>query len=334
MEPGFLTLLDPEPAPYAPVRNGRSSGRRTALAKWLTEPENPLTARVMANRVWHYHFGQGIVRTPSDFGLMGERPTHPDLLDWLAGEFVRSGWSLKHLHRLIMNSATYRQASHFREAASEADPLNQLLWRFPPGRLEGEVIRDSMLAVSGRLNRRVGGPSVYPALPRGAANPRGGWDVPEQTHAQDRRSVYVFVRRNSRYPMLESFDMPDTHESCARRVATTTAPQALALLNSEHTLGWAQGMAGRVLAEAGDDRGRQVQSAFRLAFSRVPDPWEKDTVLTFFETQRELVADRAADGKPLLLPDSDSHRVSAVDAATLVDLCHMLLNSNEFVYRN
>ncbi len=334
VEPGFLTLLDPQPASYAPALDGRSSGRRTALARWLTDPANPLTARVMANRIWHYHFGQGIVRTPSDFGLMGERPSHPELLDWLAGEFVRGGWSLKHMHRLIMNSDTYQQGSAFREGASQADPLNRLLWRFPPQRLEGEVIRDSMLSVSGRLNFQVGGPSAYPALPPGAAPPRGGWDVPEDAHAQDRRSVYVFVRRNSRYPMLESFDMPDTHESCARRSTTTTAPQALALLNSEHTLGWAQGMAGRVLAEAGDDRRRQVESAFRIAYARVPDGWEKDTVLTFFDSQREIIAERVAAGEALLLPDFDSHSMSDEDAAALVDLCHMLLNSNEFVYRN
>ena len=334
VEPGFLTLLDPRPARYVPALDGRSSGRRTALAKWLTDPGNPLTARVMVNRIWHYHFGQGIVRTPSDFGLMGEPPTHPELLDWLAGEFVRSGWSLKRIHRLVMNSETYRQSSAFREDASSADPLNRLLWRFPPQRLEGEVIRDSMLAVSGRLNFQVGGPSAYPALPSGAPPPRGGWDVPEDRHAQDRRSVYVFVRRNSRYPMLESFDMPDTHESCARRSTTTTAPQALALLNSEHTLGWAKGLAEKILEEAGDDTDRQVEAGFRLAYSRPPDGWEKDTVLTFLETQREIIAERVAAGETLLLPGSVPESMSKEEAAAVVDFCHMLLNSNEFVYRN
>ncbi len=334
VEPGFLTLLAPGPASYAPARDGRSSGRRTALARWLTDPENPLPARVMANRLWHYHFGEGIVRTPSDLGLMGERPTHPELLDWLAAEFVRGGWSLKHMHRLMMTSATYRRDSDHREEAAERDPFNKLLWRFPPQRLEGEVIRDSMLAVAGRLNTEVGGPSAYPALPHGAAAPRGGWDVPEARHAQDRRSVYVFVRRNSRYPMLESFDMPDTHESCSRRSTTTTAPQALALLNSEHTLGWAQGMAGRVLERAGADRGRQVEAGFRLAYARTPDSWEKDTVLTFLDTQREIVAERAAAGQGLLLPDFYPELMSEVEAAAVVDFCHMLLNSNEFVYRN
>ncbi len=334
VQPGFLTLLDAGPAAYTPALDGRSSGRRTALARWLTDPENPLPARVMVNRLWHYHFGQGIVRTPSDFGLMGERPTHPALLDWLAREFVRSDWSLKHMHRLIMTSETYRQASSLREDAAEADPFNKLLWRFPPQRLEGEVIRDSMLAVSGRMNNEMGGPSAFPALPDGAAPPRGGWDVPEGRHEQDRRSVYVFVRRNSRYPMLESFDMPDTHESCARRSTTTTAPQALALLNSEHTLAWARGLAGKVLDEAGEDRSRQIEAGFQLAYSRPPDAWEKDTLLTFLDTQRNIIAERAGAGEPLALPESFPEGMTAEEAAAVVDFCHMLLNSNEFVYRN
>ena len=333
VEPGFLTLLEPGPARYAPTADGRSSGRRTVLARWLTSPENPLTARVMVNRLWHHHFGQGIVRTPSDFGLMGERPTHPELLDWLAGEFRRSGWSLKHMHRLMMTSAAYQQLSAYQEEAAQRDPFNKLLWRFPPQRLEGEVIRDSMLAVSGRLNMAVGGPSVYPALPAGAPAPRGGWDVPESRHEQDRRSVYVFVRRNSRYPMLESLDMPDTHESCARRSATTTPQQALSLLNSEHTLGWAAGLARRVLDSAGTDRDRQIREAFRWAYSRQPDGWEKDTVLTFFESQREIIAERAAAGESILVPDRYPSGMDPHEAAAVVDFCHMLLNSNEFVYR-
>ena len=334
VQPGFLTLLETGPAAYTPALGGRSSGRRTALAKWLTDPENPLPARVMVNRLWHYHFGQGIVRTPSDFGLMGERPTHPGLLDWLAGEFTRNDWSLKHMHRLIMTSETYRQASSLRHEAAEADPFNKLLWRFPPQRLEGEVIRDSMLAVSGRLNNQMSGPSAYPSLPEGAAPPRGGWEVPERRHEQDRRSVYVFVRRNSRYPMLESFDMPDTHESCARRSTTTTAPQALALLNSEHTLAWAQGLAGRILDEAGEDRSRQIEAGFQLAYSRSPDSWEKDTLLTFLDTQRTIIAERAEAGDPLAVPESAPEGMTAEEAAAVVDFSHMLLNSNEFVYRN
>ncbi len=334
VQPGFLSILDAAPARYQPPANGKTSGRRTALAMWLTDPDNPLTGRVMANRLWHYHFGQGIVRTPSDFGLMGERPTHPELLDYLAKEFVGNGWSLKRMHRLIMNSETYKQASAHVEAAAQADPFNKLLWRFPPQRLEGEVIRDSMLAVAGKLNTQMGGPSIFPTLPAGAAEPRGGWDTSESAADQNRRSIYIFVRRNARYPMLESFDMPDTHEACARRNTTTSAPQALALLNSLHTVEWAKGFAGRVVERAGADAAKQVDEAYRLAYSRRPDAWEKDTALTFFDRQSQIIAERAAAGKTVSAPERLPSGMSREQGAALVDFCHALLNSNEFVYRN
>src|SRR5581483_10850887 len=195
VQPGFLSILDPEPAKIVPPANLNSTGRRTALAKWLTDPGNPLPARVMVNRIWHYHFGQGIVGTPSDFGVMGERPSHPELLDWLTQEFVRSGWSMKHMHRLIMLSATYQQSAAFRKDTAAIDPANRLLWAFPRQRLEGEEIRDSGLLVSGLLNPKVGGPSVFPDLPAGMAAPRGGWKF-SKGDDQFRRSIYVFVRRN------------------------------------------------------------------------------------------------------------------------------------------
>ena len=334
VQPGFPTILAPDPAEYSPVLDGQSSGRRSALAHWLTDPQNPLTTRVIVNRIWHYHFGSGIVGTPSDFGMMGARPTHPQLLDWLASEFVNQGWSLKKMHRLMMTSETYKQSTAHRADAAEVDPENEWLWRYPTQRHSGEVIRDSMLAVSGRLNLQTHGPSVYPELPLGAAKPRGGWLTEEQPGAQDRRSVYVFVRRNARYPMLESFDMPDTHESCAQRNTTTTAPQALELLNNGHALAWAQGLAGRVLEEAGADRQKQIEAGFQLAYSRSPDSWEKDTVLTFFDTQRQVVAERVVAGEPLLEPDMFPESMSREEVAVVVDFCHMLLNSNEFVYQN
>jgi hypothetical protein len=298
------------------------------LAKWLTDAANPLSARVMVNRIWHYHFGKGIVGTPSDFGVMGERPSHPELLDWLAAEFVRGGWSLKHMHRLIMTSAVYQQSADFRKDAAEADPGNRLLWAFPRHRLESEVIRDSSLMVSGLLNLKVGGPSVYPELPAGMPAPRGGWKVssPEE---RNRRSVYIFIRRNSRYPMMEQFDMPDTHESCPRRDVTTTAPQALAMLNDGVVLQWAQAFAGRALA-AKDP----VDQAFRLAYSRPPDAWEKDTVATFFYKQKSVIADRLAKGEKLALPAAVPEGLDPAYAAAFVDFCQMLMNSNEFVYQN
>ena len=334
VQPGFPSILDAAPARYSPPANGKTSGRRTALALWLTDPDNPLTGRVMVNRLWHYHFGQGIVRTPSDFGLMGERPTHPELLDYLTKEFVGNGWSLKRMHRLIMNSEAYRQASAHVAAAAQADPFNKLLWRFPPQRLEGEAVRDSMLAVAGKLNTQMGGPSIFPTLPAGAAEPRGGWHTSPSEAEQNRRSIYIFVRRNARYPMLESFDMPDTHEACARRNTTTSAPQALALLNSRHTVAWARGFAGRVVARAGADRARQVEEAYRLAYSRPPDAWERDTALTFFDKQSRIIAERAAAGETIAAPERLPAGMSREHGAALTDFCHALLNSNEFVYRN
>lgn len=334
VEPGFLSILDPAPAVYSKPEGMESTGRRTALAHWLASPDNPLTARVMVNRLWHYHFGQGIVGTPSDFGRMGDTPTHPELLDWLAAEFVDRGWSLKAMHRLIMNSAAYQQSTAHREAAAKADPSNKLLWRFRPQRLDGEVIRDSMLEVAGLLNPEVGGPSAHPPLPLGMPVPYGGWDVDERLSDQHRRSIYIFVKRNARYPMMEAFDMPDTHESCSRRNVTTTAPQALSLLNDTQTIEWAQGFAGRVVEAAGSDAAKQVTQAYLMAYSRPPDAGEQDAALTFFSTQGRLIAERAAEGGKLALPAAMSGELDEAHAAALVDFCHALLNSNEFVYSN
>ncbi len=333
VQPGFLSIIDSTEPNIAPPKGVSSTGRRTALANWIASPQNPLTARVMVNRLWHYHFGEGIAPSPSDFGVMGGKPSHPELLDWLASEFVSSGWDIKKMHKLMVTSNTYRQSSAFNEVAGAADPHNKLLWRFPRERLEGEVIRDSALAVSGLLNEKMGGPSVFPELPEGAGKPRGGWKVSEAGE-RDRRSVYVFVRRNARYPMLEAFDMPDTHEACGRRNQTITAPQAMALLNGKVTLEWSQAFAGRVLKEAGTDQNAQIDGAFRLAFGRHPDGFEKDTVLTFFAKQKNLIAERSSSGQKLAMPSTMPEGYDKAQAATLVDFCQMLLNSNEFVYRN
>ena len=333
VQPGFLSILDSRPARIIPPSAAESTGRRTALANWLASPKNPLTARVMVNRIWHYHFGRGVLATPSDFGRMGDRPTHPRLLDWLADEFIRSGWSVKQMHRLIMASNTYQQASADREEAAKIDPGNRLWWQFPRQRLQGEVIRDSALFVAGLLSTKVGGRSVLPELPPGMVI-RGGWKVSKDPAERNRRSIYIFVRRNARYPMLEVFDMPDTHESCGRRHITTTAPQALTLLNSKLTLGWAQAFAGRVLGRAGPSLEAQIEEAYRLAYLRRPDAAEKRTALTFFQRHRALVAERASADEKLALPTSLPDAVDPVHAAVLVDFCHMLINSNEFVYRN
>ncbi|MGH9661348.1 MAG: DUF1549 and DUF1553 domain-containing protein, partial [Bryobacteraceae bacterium] len=315
VRPGFLSILDPSDARATPL--AASSGRRSALAAWLADPSNPLPARVMVNRIWHYHFGRGIAGSPSDFGVMGERPTHRELLDWLAATFVEDGWSMKKMHRRIMLSRTYQQSSGNRPEAAQADPENKLLWRFTPRRLEGETIRDSMLQASGRLNLKMGGPGVFPPIPASIA-PRGGWKRDEDPAEADRRSVYVFVRRNTRYPMFEAFDMPDTHESCARRNTTLTAPQALELLNNDVVFEWARSLAGRVSNDSGLDATGRIDRAWRLALSRTPTEAERTDATAFLDRQTGILAERMT-------------REEAEKAA-LVDLCHMLLNSNEFVY--
>ncbi|MDQ3011410.1 MAG: DUF1549 and DUF1553 domain-containing protein [Acidobacteriota bacterium] len=336
VQPGFLTILEKQPAQavkLAPSNNPNTTGRRTALTVWLTRQDNPLTSRVMANRIWHYHFGRGIASTPSDFGLMGERPTNPALLDWLAATFVEQGWSIKKLHRLIMLSSSYQQSSAFNEEAAKVDPDNKLLWRFGRQRLTGEEIRDSVLAVSGQLNRQMFGSPVFPEIPEGLEI-RGGWKKNESDEAKNRRSIYVFVRRNSRYPMFAAFDMPDTHESCARRSVTTTAPQALSLLNDKVILRAATAFAGRVLKECEADANAQIAAAYSLAFSRKPDAAEKQIALEFLQKQATIIKARIDQKQAVAqVPDLPAS-IDPSHAAAFVDLCHALLNSNEFVYIN
>ena len=333
VQPGFLTLLAPGPAKIIAPEGLQSSGRRSALANWLVDPANPLTARVMVNRIWHSYFSRGLVETPSNLGIIGADPSHPQLLDWLANEFIRNGWSIKDMHRLIMNSNTYQQASLYRGEAARIDSENQLMWRFPRQRLEGEIIRDAALAVSGLLNPKIGGPSVFPRLPPGIVI-RGGWTVAENPAERNRRSIYVFVRRNTRYPLFQVFDMPDTHESCPRRDTTTNPLQALTMLNSEMVLEWAQAFAGRVLFSAGREAEAQIETAYRLAYSRPPTTPEMKTALRFLKLQRTIIAERASEGQDLILPLMNPYHHDPIDRAALVDFCHMIINSNEFVYRN
>ncbi len=330
VDPGFLSILDPSPAKIVPPAGVNSTGRRAALAGWLADPSNPLTTRVMANRIWHYHFGRGLVGTPSDFGVMGERPSHKELLDYLTGKFVEGGWSVKNMHRTIMLSNTYRQSSAFNETASKTDPQNKLLWRYERRRLEGESIRDAMLQAAGVLNAKMGGPGVFPPLPPGV-NTRGGWKTNEEPAETTRRSVYTFVRRNTRYPMFEAFDMPDTHESCARRNITVTAPQSLELLNNELVFDWARHFASRVLNDGGLTPDAQVERAYRLAYSRTPSAEERERAREFMERQIPIIAER---GDKLPALDNLPAGADPIWAAALVDLCHMLLNSNEFLYVN
>jgi len=337
VEPGFLSILDPAPAKIAPPEGVKSTGRRSALAKWLADPSNPLTTRVMANRIWYYHFGHGIVDSPSDFGIMGERPSNPQLLDYLTATFVENGWSIKKMHRLIMLSSAYQQSSAYQPEAAKVDPNNKLLWRFDRRRLEGEAIRDSMLYVSGELNLKMGGPGVFPPLPPGVSMPGSrylNWETEKDPAEANRRSVYVFVKRNLRYPMFETFDFPDTHESCPRRYATVTPTQPLALMNDELVMSWSQALAGRVLNDSGLSPAQQVDRAFRLVFSRSPKEEERQAVLEFLDKQAGEIAKQLANNEKVPMPDAIPQGMDPARAAAFVDFCQALLNSNEFIYIN
>ncbi len=320
VQPGILTIFERWPAKIAPSKTGLP-GRRTALADWLTDPGNPLTARVMVNRIWHYHFGAGIVGAPSDFGEMRDRESNRELLDWLSATFVEQGWSAKKMHKLIMLSNSYRQSSAFNPEAAKIDPDNKLQWRYRRQRLTGEEIRDAVLAVSGQLNLQMGGPSVFPEIPK-EMEVRGGWKRNENEDARNRRSIYVFVRRNTRYPMFQAFDMPDTHESCSRRSVTTTAPQALNLLNDQVILRAAQSFAGRVMKDCGSDSNKQITAAYRLAYSREPDMEERRIAAEFLHRQSAMIKSK------------QTVEIDRSSIAALVDFCHVLFNSNEFVYVN
>jgi hypothetical protein len=296
----------------------------------------------MVNRIWHYHFGRGIVATPGDFGKMGARPTHPELLDYLANYFVDNGWSIKKVHRLILLSNAYQEASDYDAKIAEADPDNKLLWRYPRHRMEAEAIRDSMLATSGLLNPQAGGPGIYPPVPPGliselsATAVAGGWRTEKDPAQSDRRSVYIFVRRNLPYPLLQEFDTANTFESCDYRKNTVTAPQSLDLLNNELVLDWARALAGRVFNDSGLTPAAQVDRAFRLAYGRGASADEQKIAEDFLAKQMPIMAERLAGGdktKPPL-PTNMAAEVDPARAAAFVDLCHMLLDSNEFLYIN
>jgi hypothetical protein len=258
---------------------------RTALARWITAPDNPLTARVIVNRVWQYHFGRGLVATANDFGVNGARPGHPELLDYLANDFVAGGWRLKRLHRLIVLSTTYRQAPAKKQAA---DPENVLLCGFPRRRLTAEEVRDAMLSASGVLNTKAGGPSVVlpvePDQVRLLYDP-AQWIATPDEKEHDRRSVYLFAKRNLRLPFTEAFDQPDAQTSCSRREQSTHALQALELLNGSTSNRLAAAFAQRLEESAGSDRDRIIDLAFLLAAGRKPTERERELSRKFLETQ-------------------------------------------------
>jgi hypothetical protein len=304
-----------------------SSRRRATLAGWLTSQENPLTARVVVNRVWAWHFGAGLVRTPSDFGAQGEEPTHPELLDWLVRDFLEHGWDLKRLHRRILTSSTYMMTSVAGGPGLRTDPENRLLWHFPRHRLEGELIRDAMLACCDRANLRMYGPSVVPPLSKqeltGLFDAEGKWPITKDVREHDRRSVYLRVRRTFAYPLFATFDPPEVMTSCPRRMQTVVPAQALTLLNSPLARELAAAFASRLVGESGEEPQALVERAWTLAFARPVSPAERVRSLAFLQ---ERTAALAGSADKTTVPSSQARQQA------LAELCLALFNANEFIY--
>jgi hypothetical protein len=301
--PGFLQVLMRAPDrenhwQAEPPKGSRTSFRRTALANWITDTDRgagSLLARVIVNRLWQHHFGRGPVATPNDFGRQGGRPTHPELLDWLANELIQQGWSLKSLHKAIMTSAAYTQGSEYDEPSATADPDNTWLWRQSPRRVDGEVVRDAMLAVSGVLDERMFGPGTL-------------------DEAQRRRSIYFTIKRSKLIPMMSMFDAPDGLQSLGQRQTTTVAPQALLLLNNPQVRAWSREFARRLVARAGAARAEVVRAGYWTALGRPPSEDELADTLRFLETQIRSYSE--ADGLE----------------RAVADFCQTLMGLNEFVY--
>jgi hypothetical protein len=314
VEPGLPAVLVSKQPAFLPP-DSHTSRRRLSLAGWIASPDNPLTARVIVNRVWQWHFGEGLVRSASDFGKAGDRPSHPELLDWLADWFVREGWSMHRLHRLILGSNTYRMSKRWRPDCGREDPDNRLLWRFPYRRLDAEAIRDSMLAISGRLNTKMYGLWTYPEVPKdalaGSSDPDKIWKAFDEREAS-RRTIYAHVKRSFLVPLLEVLDLCDTTRSSDRRLVTTVAPQALSLFNGSFANRQARHLAERLVKDVGSDPAKQIERAYRLALCRPPTATESSAMLRFLRQQAS-----ATEGG---------------SRQALVQMCRVLLNLNELVY--
>lgn len=323
VEPAYPEVLGfAAPAIPSPAKGARSSGRRTVLANWIASPENPATSRVMVNRIWQGHFGRGIVASSSDFGKFGTGPSHPELLDWLASEFIDRGWRIKSLHKLIMMSSTFQQSAKATPEVLRIDPGNMLFGRFSMRRSTAEEVRDSVLAVSGQLKLAVGGPSVYPKISdevlHGQSVPGQNWNIdkgggydPKNPTAGNRRSIYAHVKRSLQVPVLIQHDQADADNSCPVRFTTTVPTQALGMLNGEFTNTAATAMASRLLNEA-DDLTKCVQQAIRLTTGRMPSDSEVQKDLAFVAELKQ--------------------KSKLTDNAAFVQYCLLLLNANEFVY--
>lgn len=340
VQPGIPALWGGDKIDIKPTAN--SSGRRTALAGWLASPNNPLTARVYVNRVWSQYFDKGIVGTLADFGRAGEKPTNPELLDYLASSFVKNGWSVKQLQREILLSSVYRQSSAPRDDVAKLDPKNELLAVYPRKRLEAEEIRDALLYASGQLTDVVGGPSVFPPIAKVLENGRADfdgnrqWTVSTDKADWNRRSIYIFSRRSLPYPLLQNFDPANPSQAHHKRDVTTTPLQALTLFNSDIVVNWSQALAGRIINEAGKDEAAQFSRLYQILFSREPSKTETAALKAFLAKEEGLVQKKVAAGKfeaavPIGLKDPSV--INPVRGAAFVDLVHTVANSNDFAYR-
>ena len=320
-----------------------TSGRRLAFAKWLTSGANPLVARVLVNRVWLHHFGRGLVGTPSDFGTMGERPTHPELLDWLASDFMENGWRLKRLHKLIMTSTAYRQSSLRHAVRDERDRENMLYWRKPVQRLDAEALRDSVLAVSGALKERMFGPpvpvrpDVHGQIVVGVDKTEGDNKMPVDVPLNGeefRRSVYIQVRRSRPLAMLHAFDAPVMEVNCEKRQSSTVATQSLMLMNSQFIVDQATRFARRLEKEAGTNRVEQIRRAWQLVFNRSPSATELADALTFLSEQIEHLQSVASEEKPPEKKDDKKKTTPKLspELQAMSNLCQALVTANEFLY--
>ena len=315
VKPAFPQILTP-PVVQVPPNYGndkQTTGKRRVLAEWIASKDNPMTAKVMANRLWQHHFGRGIVRSSNNFGHIGDQPTHPTLLNWLAAELIEGGWKLKRMHKLIMMSRAYQMSSAGQKTALASDPNNDLFWRFDMRRLAAEEIRDSILNLTGQLNLKMAGPSIYTEIPqevaRTASRPGAAWGRSSKEDAA-RRSVYIFVKRSLHEPFLASFDWADTDNTCDVRFVTTVPTQTLTMMNSKFLNDSAEVLANRLQTEAVTTPAR-VARAIQLATSR---PATKEDI---------------ADGVALITKYKES---GVNENQALQRFCLLVLNLNEFVY--
>lgn len=315
VEPKFLSILGGEVPQIVPNPAANTSGRRLAFARWVTSPENRLTGRVIVNRLWQHHFGRGIVRSSNNFGQLGDSPTHPELLDWLASDLVENGWQLKRMHKMMVMSQTYRQSAVATTDALEKDPNNDLFSRFNLRRLSAEEIRDSILATNGQLNPKMYGPSIFPEISRevlaGQSIPGNGWDKSSEEE-QARRSIYIHIKRSLVVPLLASFDFPETDASCEARFMTTQPGQALGMLNGDFLNQQAEFFADRLRKEAGDDVNAQIQLAYQLTFARSANDVEVERAMRLLKELKE------------------EHKLSQEQALNY--FCLFAYNLNEFIY--